>query len=76
MAPDTLLEYFPHDAKGKPQFLTVIDESHVTLPQLHGMYKGDYSRAGKDAAAQRQEYQRGQVSTRFYTFCHSSMCGR
>ena len=25
-------------------FLLVIDESHVTLPQLHGMYKGDYSR--------------------------------
>ena len=26
------------------EFLLVIDESHVTLPQLHGMYKGDYSR--------------------------------
>ena len=43
-APDTLLEYFPHDENGKPQFLTVIDESHVTLPQLHGMYAGDQSR--------------------------------
>lgn len=43
-APDTLLEYFPHDKNGKPEFLTVIDESHVTLPQLHGMYAGDQSR--------------------------------
>ena len=33
-----LLDFF-----GK-EFLLVIDESHVTLPQLHGMYKGDYSR--------------------------------
>ncbi len=44
VAPDTLLEYFPHDEKGNPEFLTVIDESHVTLPQLHGMYAGDQSR--------------------------------
>ena len=44
VAPDTLLEYFPHDKNGKPEFLTVIDESHVTLPQLHGMYAGDQSR--------------------------------
>ncbi len=36
--PETLLSYFP---KG---FLTVIDESHVTLPQLNGMYAGDASR--------------------------------
>ena len=33
-----LLDFFDDD------FLLVIDESHVTLPQLHGMYKGDYSR--------------------------------
>ena len=46
IAPDTLLEYFPHDEHGKPEFLTVIDESHVTLPQLHGMYAGDQSRKG------------------------------
>jgi excinuclease ABC subunit B len=46
VAPDTLLEYFPHDKDGKPLFLTVIDESHVTLPQLHGMYAGDQSRKG------------------------------
>lgn len=43
-APDTLLEYFPHDKNGNPEFLTIIDESHVTLPQLHGMYAGDQSR--------------------------------
>lgn len=42
--PETLLSYFPHDEKGKPLFLTVIDESHVTLPQLQGMYAGDASR--------------------------------
>ncbi len=44
--PETLLSYFPHDKKGKPEFLTVIDESHVTLPQLRGMYAGDASRKG------------------------------
>jgi len=37
-APATLLEYFPKD------FLVVIDESHVTLPQLKAMYNGDRSR--------------------------------
>lgn len=37
-APDTLLDYFPED------FLTIIDESHVTLPQIRGMYEGDASR--------------------------------
>ena len=37
-APATLLDYFQTD------FLTVIDESHVTLPQLSGMYHGDSSR--------------------------------
>ncbi len=36
--PATLLDYFPDD------FLVVIDESHVTLPQLKGMYFGDKSR--------------------------------
>ena len=36
--PDTLLAYFP---KG---FLTIIDESHVTIPQLNGMFAGDASR--------------------------------
>ena len=36
--PYCLLDYFPED------FLMVIDESHQTLPQVHGMYRGDYSR--------------------------------
>jgi excinuclease ABC subunit B len=39
-APYTLLDYFPSD------WLCVIDESHVTVPQLHGMYEGDMSRKG------------------------------
>lgn len=43
-APYTLLSYFPHTADGTPDFLTVIDESHVTIPQLGGMYAGDRSR--------------------------------
>jgi excinuclease ABC subunit B len=42
--PDTLLSYFPHKPDGSPDFLTIIDESHVTIPQLHGMYAGDQSR--------------------------------
>ena len=37
-APYTLLDYFPED------FLIVVDESHVTLPQIHAMYAGDRSR--------------------------------
>lgn len=36
--PNTLLEYFPED------FLLVIDESHVAVPQIRGMYNGDISR--------------------------------
>jgi len=43
-APFTLLSYFPHKADGTPDFLTIIDESHVTIPQLNGMYAGDRSR--------------------------------
>lgn len=43
-APDTLLSYFPHKADGTPDFLTIIDESHVTLSQIGGMYAGDKSR--------------------------------
>lgn len=43
-APSTLLSYFPHKADGSPDFLTVIDESHVTIPQIGGMYGGDRSR--------------------------------
>jgi excinuclease ABC subunit B len=36
--PPTLLDYFPED------FLIFVDESHIAVPQLHGMYKGDRSR--------------------------------
>ena len=54
-SPDTLLSYFPHHKAtaaekkaGAPDmvadFLTIIDESHVTIPQLNGMYAGDASR--------------------------------
>jgi len=43
-APDSLLAYFPKKADGTPDFLTIIDESHVTVPQLNGMYAGDASR--------------------------------
>ena len=43
-APYTLLSYFPHKPDGTPDFLTIIDESHVTIPQLNGMYAGDRSR--------------------------------
>jgi excinuclease ABC subunit B len=43
-APDTLLSYFPHKKDGTPDFLTIIDESHVTIPQIGGMYAGDASR--------------------------------
>ena len=43
-APDSLLAYFPHKADGSPDFLTVVDESHVTIPQLNGMYAADASR--------------------------------
>ncbi|HLP86714.1 MAG TPA: excinuclease ABC subunit UvrB [Candidatus Paceibacterota bacterium] len=54
--PETLLSYFPKggkrsDLKGaqgeslrSPDFLTIIDESHVTFPQIGGMYAGDASR--------------------------------
>ena len=37
-APPTLLDYFPKD------FFVIIDESHITIPQLIGMYRGDRSR--------------------------------
>ncbi len=37
-SPDTLYEYFPHD------FITFVDESHVTVPQIRAMYAGDKSR--------------------------------
>jgi excinuclease ABC subunit B len=42
--PETLLSYFPHKADGTPDFLTIIDESHVTVPQIRGMFAGDQAR--------------------------------
>ena len=36
--PCTLIDYFPED------FLIIVDESHITLPQVRGMYAGDRSR--------------------------------
>ncbi|MDQ5912511.1 MAG: excinuclease subunit, partial [Patescibacteria group bacterium] len=56
-APDTLLSYFPHkivevknpktgkfESRKVPDFLTIIDESHVAIPQIGGMFAGDASR--------------------------------
>lgn len=43
-APDTLISYFPHNADGSPDFLTIIDESHVSVPQVRAMYAGDQAR--------------------------------
>ncbi len=37
-APYTLIDYFPKD------FLIIVDESHITIPQIGGMYAGDRSR--------------------------------
>jgi excinuclease ABC subunit B len=36
--PHTLLDYFPDN------YMIIIDESHITVPQIHGMYEGDHSR--------------------------------
>lgn len=50
-APYTLLDYFSYineqsnpASRKKREFLTIVDESHVTIPQLNGMYAGDRSR--------------------------------
>lgn len=44
--PYTMLDYFEHNAKlfNKPNFLTIIDESHISVPQIRAMYAGDQSR--------------------------------
>jgi excinuclease ABC subunit B len=42
--PFSLLDYFNHTKDGKADFLTIIDESHVTVSQLGAMYAGDRSR--------------------------------
>ncbi len=47
--PETLISFFPKK-DGKPDFLTIMDESHVGAPQVRGMYEGDHSR--KETLAQ------------------------
>lgn len=42
--PDSLMSYFPKDKNGKPDFLTIIDESHISVPQIGGMFAGDQAR--------------------------------
>lgn len=46
--PFTLIDYFHENAKnfGDGSFLTVVDESHISIPQIRGMYNGDQSRKG------------------------------
>ncbi len=48
-APDTLLSYFPCQGN-RSRFLTIVDESHIALPQIGGMHEGD--RARKEALIQ------------------------
>ncbi len=43
-APDSLLSYFPKDKNGQPDFMLIMDESHIGLPQVRGMYEGDRAR--------------------------------
>lgn len=42
--PSSLLDYFPRDCSGQADFLTVIDESHVSIPQIGGMFGGNEAR--------------------------------
>ncbi|MDD5760575.1 MAG: excinuclease ABC subunit UvrB [Candidatus Pacebacteria bacterium] len=42
--PDTLLSYFSNPYFPRKDFLTIIDESHIALPQIRGMYEGDQAR--------------------------------
>lgn len=42
--PDTLLQYFPKNEKGEPDFIVIMDESHIGVPQTRGMYEGDRRR--------------------------------
>ncbi|MBN1823190.1 MAG: excinuclease ABC subunit UvrB [Endomicrobiales bacterium] len=42
--PDCLLDYFYASGLNSGDFLTIIDESHITVPQIRGMYEGDRSR--------------------------------
>jgi excinuclease ABC subunit B len=42
--PYTLIDYFPKTPDGHADFLTIVDESHATIPQVRGMYNGDRAR--------------------------------
>jgi len=42
--PDSLLSYFPKDKNGRPDYLLIMDESHIGVPQVRGMYAGDRAR--------------------------------
>lgn len=43
--PETLLDYFLHNkSAGNREYLTIVDESHIGLPQIRGMYEGDKAR--------------------------------
>src|SRR3712207_3173382 len=56
--PYTLLDYFPDD------YVTFVDESHITLPQVRGMYKGDRSRK-----TTRSEEHTSELQSRQYLVC-------
>jgi len=43
-APSSLMDFFAYAAGGQKDFLTIVDESHITIPQIRGMYNGDRSR--------------------------------
>lgn len=43
-APENLLSYFPKDKDGRPDYLLIMDESHIGVPQVRGMYEGDHAR--------------------------------
>ncbi|MFA5021222.1 MAG: excinuclease ABC subunit UvrB [Patescibacteria group bacterium] len=42
--PDSLLSYFPKDKNGRLDYLLIMDESHIGVPQVRGMYAGDRAR--------------------------------
>ena len=68
--PHCLLDYFPDD------FLTVIDESHVTVPQIGGMYEGDASRKRTADRARLPAAQRPPTTGRCASTSSSSGSGR
>src|SRR3712207_4038477 len=60
--PYTLLDYFPDD------YVTFVDESHITLPQIRGMYKGDRSRK-TTLVDFRSEEHTSELQSRQYLVC-------